>query len=510
MSDDLASAIDILPRDEFNETLVAHVHPPDWKSPTPQGKYNLVAIGGGTAGLISAIGAAGLGGKAAIVERHLLGGDCLNFGCVPSKALIRAARVAHTVASAAEYGVHARRDGGVMFGEVMARMRRLRAEIGRHDAARRFTDAGVDVFFGQAKFIGPDRLEVDGQPLQFARAVVCTGARAAKLPIDGFDDVGYLTNETLFSLTELPRSLIVIGGGPIGSEMGQAFRRFGAEVHVIDMADRIMPRAEPEASAIVQAQFEKDGIHLHLNAKIVRAEKIEGGKRVVIQQDGRQVVVVGEEILVAVGRAPNVERLDLEAAGVEMAQRGVKVNDFLQTTNPRIYAAGDVAGSYQFTHAADAMARLCLRNALFFGRGRLSKLVVPNCTYTDPEVAQIGLTPAEAARRNIKIDSYRQDFASVDRAILDGEEEGFAVIHTKKGKAEIVGATIVASHAGEMIGEISLMMTKRMPISALAETIHCYPTQVEALKRIGDAYNKTRLTPFVARMFKRLLAWRRK
>ena len=510
MSQALADAVEVLPQDEHNQTLVGHVHPADWRNPTPEGKYNLVAIGGGTAGLISSIATAGLGGKAALVERHLLGGDCLNYGCVPSKALIRAARVAHTAGTAREFGVHASTDGGVMFGEVMQRMRRLRAGISHHDSAARFTDAGVDVFLGQAKFTGPNSLEVDGQSLQFARAVICTGARAAKLPVDGFDEVGYLTNETLFSLTELPRSLIVIGSGPIGSEMAQSFRRFGADVHIVDMANRVMPRAEPEASAIVQAQFQSEGIQLHLGSKILRAEKTDAGKRVVVEQDGIQVNIDAEEILVAVGRAPNVEGLDLDAASVAMAKRGVQVNDYLQTTNPHIYAAGDIAGSYQFTHAADAMARICIRNALFFGRGKLSKLVVPNCTYTDPEVAQIGLTPAEADKQNIAIDSYRHDLSSVDRAILDGETDGFAVIHTKKGKADVVGATIVASHAGDMIGEISLLMTKGLPLSALADTIHCYPTQVEVLKRLGDAYNKTKFTPRVAGIFKRVLAWRRK
>jgi pyruvate/2-oxoglutarate dehydrogenase complex dihydrolipoamide dehydrogenase (E3) component len=271
----------------------------------------------------------------------------------------------------------------------------------------------------------------------------------------------------------------------------------------------LLPRAEPAASEIVQRQFEQEGIRLHLNATVARAELVSGGKRVVMRQNGREANIDGDEILVAIGRTPNAERLNLPAAGVEQNARGVIVNDFLQTANPRIYAAGDIAGSYQFTHAADAMARICLRNALFFGRARLSQLVVPNCTYTQPEVAELGLTAGQAAEANIAIDTYRQDLSAVDRAILDGETNGFAMIHTRKGTAKIVGATIVAAHAGEMIGEVSLMMTKGIPLSALAETIHAYPTQVETLKRLGDAYNKTKLTPFVAGLFKRLLAWRR-
>ena len=508
MSDAPDVPISVLPGDEHNQTLVEHVHPADWQNPTPDGKYNLVAVGGGTAGLISSIGTAGLGGKAALVERHLLGGDCLNVGCVPSKALIRAARVAQTVRTAGEFGIDASLNS-VRFADVMRRMRRLRASISHHDSAQRYADAGVDVFLGQASFTGPNSLQVNGQELHFAKAVICTGARASRLDVAGFDDVGYLTNETLFTLTELPRSLIVIGSGPIGSEMAQAFRRFGADVHVIDRADRILPRAEPEAAAVVQAQFESEGIQLHLGSELMRAEKAGGRKRAVIKRNGQEQAIEADEILVAIGRTPNVDGLGLDVASVETTDRGVSVNDFLQTTNRNIFAAGDIAGSYQFTHAADAMARLCIRNALFFGRGRLSKLVIPNCTYTDPEVAQIGLTPAEAAKQGIPIDSYRQDLAGVDRAVLDGTTTGFAVLHTRKGKPQVVGATVVAPHAGEMISEVSLLMTKRLPISALADTVHCYPTQVEMLKRIGDAYNRTKLTPLVASLFRKLLRWRR-
>jgi pyruvate/2-oxoglutarate dehydrogenase complex dihydrolipoamide dehydrogenase (E3) component len=499
----------LAPQDQHNQTLVDNTHPADWRNPTPAGRYNLVAIGGGTAGLVSAIGAAGLGGKAALVERHLLGGDCLNYGCVPSKALIRAARAAHEARTADRFGYHA--DAGqVAFAEVMERMRRLRAGISHHDSAARFTKEGVDVYLGRAQFTGRDTLEVDGQTLQFRKAVIATGARAFVPPIPGLGDAGCLTNESVFSLTELPRRLIVIGGGPIGSELGQAMRRFGCEVHIVDTAPHILSKEDPAAAAVVQAQFIREGTQLHLQQSVVSVAQTPAGKQVTLERDGQRETLTADEILVAVGRAPNTDGLGLEAAGVEYDRRGVSVNDKLQTTNSNIYAAGDICSVYKFTHAADAMARICIQNGLFPGPNKqMSKLVIPRCTYTDPEVAHVGQTAEEARKDGIEVDSYRVELTSVDRAILDGEDEGFAVVHTRKGKGTIVGATIVGTHAGEMIGEVTLAMTSGLSLGAIGETIHCYPTQVEVLKRIADSYARTRLTPLVAGVLKKWLAWRR-
>ncbi|MBI4161338.1 MAG: mercuric reductase, partial [Acidobacteria bacterium] len=376
----------ILPDDAHNRALVENVHPPAWVNPTPTGRYNLVVLGAGTAGLVSAVGAAGLGAKVAIVEKHLLGGDCLNFGCVPSKGVLRAARAVHAVRHAEALGV---RTGGPVdfdFAAAMERMRRLRAGISQKDSAHRLARLGVDVFLGEARFVAPDAVEVDGRRLAFSRAVIATGARAAGLPIPGLADAGFLTNETVFSLTRLPRRLIVIGGGPIGCELAQAFRRFGSELSILSLGSRLLPREDEDAAAVLAARFQRDGIHLALGAKIQRVERRRDGKAVVFERDGRQEVVTGDEILVGVGRVPNVEGLGLEAAGVECDKTGVKVDDYLRTTNRRIYAAGDICSVYKFTHAADAMARVVLRNALFFGREKASDLVIPWCTYTDPEV----------------------------------------------------------------------------------------------------------------------------
>jgi len=519
------SQIEFLPRDEHNAQLLANVHPGGWRNPTPAALYDLVVIGAGTAGLVSAAGTAGLGGKVALVERHLLGGDCLNYGCVPSKALIRAARCAYEVSRASDFGVvlnehplplgEGRGEGALLrvdFAAVMARMRRLRAGISHHDSAERFTKLGVDVFLGQARFTGSQTAEVDGQSLRFKRAIVATGGRAAKPEIPGLDDVGYLTNETIFSLTELPRRLIVIGGGPIGCELAQAFRRFGSEVTLLQRGSWLLPKDEPEAAMVISRQFVREGIKVLCDTRPVRAEASANGKCVVVHQTGQQTTLEADAILVATGRTPNVERLDLEAAGVRYDKRGVEVNDFLQTTNPRIFAAGDIAGSYQFTHAADAMARICIQNAFFslgpLGKKRLSQLVVPWTTFTDPEVAHVGLTVETAKEEDIAIDTYREELRRVDRAILDGEDEGFAVIHTRRGTPEVVGCRIVGRHAGEMIGEVSLLMTAGLKLSNLAGTIHCYPTQVEVLKRLGDQYNKTRLTPRAAWLLKTIIGWR--
>lgn len=496
------------PWDEANRQLAANVHPADWRNPKPQARYNLVVLGAGTAGLVAAMGAAGLGARVALVERALLGGDCLNYGCVPSKALLRSARVARDASQTAAYGVEAH-DVIVDFPAVMARMRSLRAGISRHDAATRFAAAGADVFLGQAEFSGPDTVRVGGTQLRFARAVIATGARAAVPPIPGLATAGYVTNETVFSLTELPKRLVVIGGGPIGCELAQAFRRLGSNVTVIHRDEKLLAREDEDASRLVEEQFKREGVHLALGAEINRVERRGSERIVTFTTAGREQETACDELLVAAGRTPNVEDLGLDAAGVACGTRGVRVDDHLRTSNHRIFAAGDIAGSYQFTHAADAMARIVIQNALFFGRRRLSDLVVPWTTYTDPEVAHVGLSAAEARTQGEMVRTLTVALSEVDRAILDGETEGFARLHVDAKSGRILGATAVARHAGEMIGEIALAMTEKLHAGALSRTIHPYPTQTEAWKRLGDAWQRTRLTPRVRSLFERFLAWRR-
>jgi len=495
------------PLDAFNRTLLSNVHPEPYTNPTPAGRYNLVVIGAGTAGLVTAAAAAGLGAKVALIEKHLMGGDCLNVGCVPSKGLIRAARAASEVQHAGEFGVQVPSGTRVDFPAVMERMRRLRAGISHNDSVQRYRSLGVDVYLGEGRFVGGNFVEVDGRRLEFARAVITSGARAAVLPVPGLREIDYLTNENVFWLTELPRRLVVLGAGPIGCELGQAFRRFGSEVTIISLD--FLPKEEPDTAAIVQAGFRRDGIRIELGARVLSAAQRGNEKVITYDMNGERREVVGDQVLLGAGRASNVEGLGLESVGVEYSSKGVTVDDRLRTTNPRIYAAGDVCSRYQFTHAADALARIVIQNALFFGRKKMSALHIPWCTYTTPEVAHVGLNARDAAAAGIDVATITVEFKDVDRAILDDETDGFARAVVRKGTDTLVGLTIVTGHAGEMIGEAVLAMNHGIGLGSLAGTIHPYPTQAEALRKLGDAYNRTRLTPTVKRLFERLLAWRR-
>ena len=506
----LPNGFPILPRDQHNELLVSNVHPPDWVNPVPQGRYNLVVVGAGTAGLVTSMAAAGLGAKVALVERHLLGGDCLNVGCVPSKGLLAAAKTAATVRKADKYGIRVPGEVKVDFGAVMERMRRLRAGISRHDSARRYSEAGVDVFIGQGEFIDGHQLRVEDQVLNFKRAVIATGARTAGIPIPGLEEAGYLTNETVFSLTELPARLGVIGAGPIGCEMAQAFRRFGSEVHLLQRLPQILAREDRDAAAIVEQTLLEDGVNLVLNCS-TRSVSAAGGEKIIeVECGGESRRIALDAILVGVGRAPNVEGLGLERAGVEYDQRrGVLVNDYLQTSNPMIYAAGDICNLHKFTHTADATARIVIQNALFLGRKKASTLTIPWCTYTDPEIAHVGMYEKDAREQGLEVDTFVRELKDVDRAVLDGETAGFVKVHVKRGSDRILGATMVARNAGSMISELTLAMVAGAGLGTVAGTIHPYPTQAEAIKQVGDAYNRTRLTPFVKNLFNRWLAWTR-
>jgi pyruvate/2-oxoglutarate dehydrogenase complex dihydrolipoamide dehydrogenase (E3) component len=502
--------VDVRPKDAHNLELVANVHPPEWLAPSPAPRYNLVVIGGGTAGLVTAAGAAGLGARVALVERDLLGGDCLNVGCVPSKCVIRSSRVVGELRAASALGLRVPGPAEVDFGAVMARMRGVRARISPHDSAARFRELGVDVFLGEGRFTGPGAVSVNGTALRFKRAVIATGGRAHRPPVPGLAEAGFLTNESVFELTERPRRLAVIGGGPIGCELAQAFRRLGSEVTVFHTGSHILNREDADAAEIVQRAFLAEGIRLVLEARIARVERTADGKVLHAETPRGATTVTVDEILVGAGRVPNVEDLGLESVGVAYDRRaGVKVDDRLRTSNPRIYAAGDVCLAAKFTHAADFAARTVIQNALFLGRKKLSALTIPWCTYTDPEIAHVGLSEGQAAERGVAIDTYLRPFAEVDRAVIDGEEEGFVKMHVRRGSDRIVGATIVARHAGDMIGEVTLAMTAGVGLGRLASVIHPYPTQAEAIRQVGDMYNRTRLTPRVKMIFAAWLGWTR-
>lgn len=501
----------LLPDDELNARLLANGHPSDWVNPTAADSYNLVVIGGGSAGLVAAVGAAGLGARVALIERDILGGDCLNTGCVPSKTIIRSAKVMGEMARAERYGIHLESAPTVDFAAVMRRMRSVRADLSKTDSAQRFTDLGIDVFFGSAQFTGSNSLEVEGQKLRFTKAVLATGSRAAKIPIPGLEETGYLTNESLFfQLTEQPRRLAIVGAGPIGCELAQTFQRLGTQVILLEVMPQILIREDSDAAQIVAESLQKDGVEMLLGVKIQKVAGAGDIKRVLYELNGEVHELEVDEILLGAGRTPNVDSLNLEAAGVEYTKKGVTVDDTLQTTNSDIYAAGDVALKYQFTHTADASARIVLQNALFPGpKKKFSDLVIPWATYTDPEIAHVGLYAHEAAEKGIEIDTYKVPLDESDRALADGETEGFVKVHTAKGSDKILGATIVAPHAGEIISELTLAMTHNLGLKAIVDTIHPYPTVAGSIRRVGDLYNRTRLSPMVGKVFGAWFNWQR-
>jgi pyruvate/2-oxoglutarate dehydrogenase complex dihydrolipoamide dehydrogenase (E3) component len=349
--------------------------------------------------------------------------------------------------------------------------------------------------------------------LRFKKAAIATGSQPSQLPIAGLEEAGYLTNETVFSLTERPNRLAVIGGGYIGCELAQTFRRLGSEVVLLHKNSRILDREDPDAAGILQQGFNSEGIRLILESKIERVERKDAAKVIYYQVNGKEDAVTVDEILVAAGRSPNVENLNLEVVGVKYdKKKGVIIDDYLQTTNPCIYAVGDVCMKWKFTHAADAAARIVIQNALFsifgLGRKKLSSLTMPWCTYTDPEVAHVGMYPQDAQQQRIEVDTLCIPLNKVDRAEVDGEAEGFAKVHVKKGTDKILGATIVARHAGDMISEITLAMANNLGIGAIANTIHPYPTQAEVIRKAADEYNLKRLKSF-KKLSSTWLAWRR-
>jgi pyruvate/2-oxoglutarate dehydrogenase complex dihydrolipoamide dehydrogenase (E3) component len=503
----------LLQNNEHDDRLQNLVSPRDWQSPQPQRLYDLVVIGGGTAGLVSAAIAAGLGAKTALVESDLMGGDCLNYGCVPSKALLAVSHRLRYLREAAEYGMPAS-DGEVDFAKVMERLRKLRADIAHHDSAQRFTDLGIDVFIGQGEFLNEDTVHVisdDGglRALQFKRCVVATGAHPSSLHIEGIDAVAPMTNRDIFNLEKLPKRLAVIGAGPIGVEMAQAFARFGSKVSMIALDDQVLPREDAEAAQVVNQALQNDGIELFLGAHISKFVASDSAKQIHFELNGQSHVVDADEILLATGRAPNIDELDLAKAGIAFDKVGVKVNDKLRTSNPRVYAAGDVIGSFQFTHAADAMARIVVRNAFFFGNSKLSDLVVPWATYCDPELAHVGLHLSDSEEAMCELDVLRFDFKDIDRNLLEGETTGFVKVVVEKESNVVRGATIVGNHAGDLIGEMTLAIQKKMKLSEFSEVIHAYPTTASIFSRLGDKASGSRLTPLLSKLLKKIISWRR-
>lgn len=468
-------------------------------------KYDIVIIGGGSAGLVVASAAAQLKAKVALVERHKLGGDCLWFGCVPSKSLIHASRVAYQVKNAARFGIYTE-PPEIEFAKVTGHVQQVIANIQPHDSPERFRGLGVEVIFGEGKFIDKKTFEVDGQQLTARAFVIATGSRPAIPSVEGLHSADFLTNEKVFDLKERPNSLVIIGAGPIGCELGQAFSRLGSNVTIISSKSHILPKEEPEAALVVQKQFESEGINI---LKEVRAEKVEvvDGKKQVTA-GGKNIIV--DEILVAGGRLPNVESLNLEVAGVEVGKPGIIVNEKLQTTNSKIYACGDVIGGYQFTHVAGYEAVVALTNALFFPISKVNYRVIPWATFTDPELARVGLTETQAKERyGDDVCVLKQPFSGVDRAQAEAATTGFGKIITK-GNGEILGAHLVGISAGELIHEIVLAMSHKLPVSALTG-IHVYPTLSEVNSKAGLLLKKQKYAKNLSQqnLLEKFFSWKR-
>ncbi len=477
---------------------------------------NLVVIGAGSGGLVAALIAAVVKAKVTLVEKHQMGGDCLNTGCVPSKALIKTARVLVQTRRAKEYGLRSAA-AEFDFADVMERVQRVVMTIEPHDSVERFTGLGVECLMGEAKIVSPWEVEVREaggvtRRLTTRSIVIAAGATPFVPPIPGIDAVGYLTSDTLWGLRVLPKRLVVLGGGPIGCELAQAFARFGSKVTQVEMLPRIMVREDPEISELVAAKFRAEGIDV-LTGHKAKEFLLEGGRKTLVcEHEGRDVRIDFDEVLVAVGRAPRVTGYGLEELGIPLNKnRTIRTNEFLQTVYPNIYACGDVAGPYQFTHTASHQAWYASVNSLFggFRKFRADYSVIPWATFTDPEVARVGLNETEAKEQGIAFEVSRYGIDDLDRAIADEEAHGFVKVLTVPGKDRILGVTIVGEHAGDLIAEFVIAMRHGLGLNKILGTIHIYPTLAEANKYAAGVWKKAHAPQAVLAWVEKFHAWRR-
>jgi pyruvate/2-oxoglutarate dehydrogenase complex dihydrolipoamide dehydrogenase (E3) component len=475
-----------------------------WINPRPAQLYHLVVLGGGPAGVLAATEAARRGAKVALVERNRLGGVSLNSGCVPSKALIRSARVCADIRRAEDFGVRGNLKLGDFqpdFSFAMARAKEIRTQLAREIAPGELKEKGIDVFSGEGKFLGNRAVEIGALTLRFRKALIATGARTSRPLIPGIEEAGYLTSNTIYDLQRAPQRLLVIGGGPLGCEFAQTLQRLGSQVTIVQKNTLFLPNEERDAAQLLSDSFARDGMHIRLNTEVIGVRAENGMRLVDVKERERTTTIIVDEILAGVGRVPNVENLGLKKAGVSFdAEHGIHVNDYLRSTNRNIYAAGDVCSPFKYSHIADAQARIAVENALFFGRQRFSSVVIPWCTYTDPEVAHVGVYVRDARAAGMPIKSFTIPMHEVDRAIVDGEIGGFVKVHVREGTDKILGATVVAKHAGEMINELTLAMQAGLSLCEMGKVIHSYPTQAEAIRMAADAYLKTRFTGFRKRL----------
>lgn len=466
---------------------------------------NMVVIGAGAAGLVSSLIAATVKAKVTLIEKDKMGGDCLNTGCVPSKAIIRSAKLAHQMRNGDQYGLSPR-DPDFEFTKVMERVHSVIAKIEPHDSVERFTDMGVECLQGDAKIVSPWEVEVNGQTLTTKSIVIATGARPFVPPIPGLKETDFLTSDSLWEITELPKRLVILGGGPIGCELTQAFQRLGSKVSQVEMQDRLMAREDRDVSEYIAKKFESEGVDLHLETKALRVE----GKTLICEKGGAEISIEFDQILVAVGRQARLEGFGLDELGIEY-DRTLLLNDFLETNYPNIYACGDVAGPYQFTHTASHQAWFASVNALFgkFKRFRADYRVVPWATFTDPEVARVGLNEQDAAEQGVDVQVTTYGIDDLDRAIADGSDYGWVKVLTVPGKDKILGATIVGEHAGDLLAEFTLAMKHGLGLNKIMGTIHIYPTLVESNKFAAGEWKKSTKPEGLLRWVEKYHNWQR-
>ncbi|MDH3379999.1 MAG: dihydrolipoyl dehydrogenase, partial [Gammaproteobacteria bacterium] len=471
---------------------------------------NLVVIGAGSAGLVTAYIAAAIKADVTLIEKHKMGGDCLNTGCVPSKALIRSAKYLSHIRRAADFGMKSA-TVDYDFADIMARVHRVIRRIEPHDSVERYTRLGVDCVEGEAKIVSPYEVEVNGRTLTTRNIVLATGARPFVPPIPGIEDMEYWTSDSLWDMHRKPKRLVVLGGGPIGCELAQCFARLGCHVTQVEMLPRLLTREDPEISQWVQARFQTEGIDVLINHKAKSFALGDAAKIMLCEHDGQEVRVEFDELLVAVGRKPNTEGFGLEELGVTTSRQGtVEVNEYMQTNFPNIYACGDVAGPYQFTHTAAHQAWYASVNALFspFKRFKVDYSVIPWATFTEPEVARVGLNELEAKEQGVAYEVTTYGIDDLDRAIADGEDHGVVKVLTVPGKDKILGVTIVGEHAGDLIAEFVTAMKYKLGLNKILGTIHIYPTLAEANKFVAGEWKRAHAPQTLLTWVERFHTWR--
>lgn len=472
---------------------------------------NLVVIGAGSGGLVSALIAAAVKSKVILIERHKMGGDCLNTGCVPSKALLRSAKVASYMRRAEEFGIEAV-DVKPVFSKVLKRVHKVIETIEPHDSVERFTDLGVDCVQGEAEIIDKNTVRVNGKDIRTKSIIIAAGARPFVPPIEGIDDVGYLTSDNIWELEQQPKRLVVLGGGPIGCELSQAFAKLGSQVTMVEMMGQLMGREDQDVAEVITEKFKKDGINVLTNHKAVKFTSNGGEKVLHCDTENGPVEIPFDEVLVAVGRKANSDGMNLEKLGIKLRRNGtIETDEYLRTAVPNIFACGDIAGPYQFTHTASHQAWFATVNALF-GFAKKFKVdyrVIPWATFTSPEVARVGISESEAKEQNLDYDVTRYGIDDLDRAIADGEAHGFVKVITPKGKDKVLGVTIVGHHAAELIAEYVLAMKYNIGLNKILGTIHLYPSFAEANKFVAGNWKRANQPHGLLKWVERFHTWRR-